>query len=287
MVADYVRVAVFIPLFVCGAPDCSCAASSCCSNGIPDAFTAGHPHWLVSHSLYRDQVISKDILCNVSDDRGICNVIANDRAFQQQYRSNTIRHVTLGSGLSVAYKQWYGPVTVLQEGSCQELPDSGCGIFEDRLSTWWNKIDVGVCSINKLSLPITAGSQHLRLDVAQRCSSFVSDLDLQNVQDLLEISMEWNNTYTGDLCDTKEARFKVDRSQWKEGPQGAQYVCLDVPNQTQVATNVNGLRLVVLNVGNPPCEGVINPPIDTAMKIQLSSPIASVLLLLCILGWSL
>jgi len=77
------------------------------------------------------------------------------------------------------------------------------------------------------------------------------------------------------LCDNKTARFKIQRSQWKAGADGAQYVCLDVPKPTFPDENTDAMRLVLLNLGNLPCDDTV----DAAMSTPLSFFSALMLLL--------
>lgn len=241
-----------------------------------------HPLCEISYALYDNGVISNDTLCNVSDNTGICDVIANDNTFADRYESDTISYSTAGSGSRVSHKEWVGPIILLQEGSCQDLPESGCGVFDDHLSHFtWFATPVNGCSVHNLYVTnsTTKGTEPLSLGMMQRCASYTSDLNMQDVQDQLEISVEWRHDHFANMCD-KEAQFKIDRSQWREGTQGAQYVCLDLPDQARVATNLSTLRLVVLNVGNLPCDGTINPSTDLSMTTELSLFTASVILLL-------
>lgn len=237
-----------------------------------------HPHCVLSDVLYQNRVISNDTLCNVNDTSGICDVIVNDKAFADRYRSDATESSAAGVGSFVVHKKWLGPVSLLQEGSCQDLPDSGCGIFDDHLSPdVWFAMSVSGCAVNTL-YSLTNSTGEVSLGMMQRCASYLSDLSMQNVQDHMEILVEWMHGDSIEMCD-KEAMFKIDRSQWREGPQGAQYVCLDLPKQVRAASET-ALRLVVLNVGNLPCDGTINPSTDLSMTNKLSLLTAAILLLL-------
>jgi len=279
MVAKSFLAAVFFPLVVSGTPGCSCAASSCCSNGVPRTQNIPHPHCEFSAILYQKGVISNDTLCNVSDTSGICDAIASDKAFVERYRSDAISSSPVGKESFVVHNEWLGPASVLQEGSCQDLPDSGCGVLDDHLSPdVWFSMTIAGCQVNSL-FSINNGTEELSLAMMQRCASYLSDPSMQDVQDQMEISLEWRHGDFDGMCE-KEAMFKIDRTQWREGPQGAQYVCLDLPQQDSIVSKKSALRLVVLNVGNLPCEGIINPPPSLSITAKLSLLVTSTILLL-------
>jgi len=205
----------------------------------------------------------------ICEDRGICEAITQNAVFRDVYWSNTTLHKSLlregEDAVRLSYKRWLSPVTVLQKGTCADLPNTGCGIFEDSVKTHYDVFfPAGLCSTwSPVTPPGYPADQGLW--ITQRCASQAAEPTVQDEQDQLELFAEWNDFTVATACiggqTTASPRFKIERAQWKEGPEGAQYICLDMPKP--VGVTADALRMVMLSVGNLPCEGVINPPTTT------------------------
>ncbi len=98
----------------------------------------------------------------------------------------------------ISTKNWLGPSSVLQKGTCADLPENGCSLFDynERLWMTWQRLYNGQCSelhpdLTYSNAGVPAG---LGLVISQRCPHTMADT---SVEDRLEVLVEWNNTYTG------------------------------------------------------------------------------------------
>lgn len=180
---------------------------------------------------------------------------------------NPEKVITESAGKTIEHHISLGPAWFAQPGKCANVADDVC---EDNGGSKiaWARLGPTSCSYSSSIYewivapdPKTSKYKSPRLSIATVCRSWTATgADVPNA---MYIEAAWN----GDVhtCDPQRRHPSVNFTVVWRGAPGEMWACVDIPappnakpNST-IAGATTDVHVLIFTLGNPPCDGTINP----------------------------